>query len=108
VYDVEGRILDHLTEQPIANAFVVLLQPGYTWADVDYDRFEEYIWVYGETDARGVYVLSVTEEMAATAVGVGIFADGYYAIKDDAYAYIDMFDENAGTWQDLYMEAVSQ
>jgi S1-C subfamily serine protease len=108
VYDVEGRILDYLTEQPIANAFVVLLQPGYTWADVDYDRFDEYIWVYGETDASGVYVLSVTEEMAATAVGVGIFADGYYAIKDDAYAYIEMFDENAGAWQDLYLEAIPQ
>jgi S1-C subfamily serine protease len=104
VYDVEGRVLDYLTNQPVANAFVVLLQPGYTWADVDYNRFEEYIWAYGETDANGVYILSVTEEMASTAVAVGIVADGYYAIKDDAYAYIDMFDEATGMWQDLYLE----
>lgn len=108
VYDVQGRVLDYLTNQPIANAFVVLLQPGYTWADVDYNRFDEYIWAYGETDANGVYVLSVTEEMAGTAVAVGIVADGYYAIKDDAYAYIDMFDEATGMWQDLYLEPEAQ
>ena len=108
VYDVQGRVLDYLTNQPVANAFVVLLQPGYTWADVDYNRFDDYIWVSGETDANGVYVLSLTEEMAATTVAVGIVADGYYVIKDDAYAYIDMFDEATGMWFDLYLEPEQQ
>jgi hypothetical protein len=55
-----------------------------------------------------VYVLSLTEEMAATTVAVGIVADGYYVIKDDAYAYIDMFDEATGMWFDLYLEPEQQ
>jgi S1-C subfamily serine protease len=104
VSNIRGYITDRATNKPIANASVVLLKPGYRWNQVDYDRYEDYIWTFAQTDARGEYVLSVTQEMLATQTGIGFYADGYKAYLSDSERMITFFDESTGNWKNLSFE----
>ncbi len=104
MFDVTGYVFDRNTNQPIANASIVILKPGFTWDSIDYDRFADYIWASAQTDANGEYVLSVTEEMVSTKTGVGFYADGYRAYLSDDVLMIDFYDGDADRWVDLSFE----
>jgi len=104
LFDISGYVYDRNTNQPIANASIVILKPGFSWDSIDYDRFADYIWTSAQTDANGVYVLSVTEEMVSTKTGVGFYADGYRAYLSDDILMIEFYDKDADKWVDLSFE----
>lgn len=104
VVKVSGYVFDRNTNQPIANASIVMLKPGYRWDEVDYDRYAEYIWTSAQTNANGEYVLEVTDEMVSTKTAVGFYADGYRAYLSDDVLMIDFYDREANTWVDLSFE----
>lgn len=103
-FEVTGYVYDRTTNQPIANASIVILKPGYRWDQVDYDRYGDYIWTSAQTNANGEYVLSVTEEMVSTKTGVGFYAEGYKAYLSDTELMIDFYDSDADRWVDLSFE----
>lgn len=103
-FDIVGYVYDRNTNQPIANASIVMLKPGYRWEQVDYNRFAEYIWTSAVTDANGAYMLSVTEEMVSTRTGVGFYADGYKAYLSDDALMIEFYDKDKNQWMNLNFE----
>ncbi|MFN5059131.1 MAG: S1C family serine protease [Chloroflexota bacterium] len=104
VFEVSGYVYDRNTNEAIANASIVMLKPGYRWDEVDYDRYAEYIWTSAQTDANGLYVLKVTEEMVSTRTGVGFYADGYKAYLSDEELMIEFYDKDKNQWVDLSFE----
>jgi len=104
VFEVSGYVYDRNTNEAIANASIVMLKPGYRWDEVDYDRYAEYIWTSAQTDANGLYVLRVTEEMVSTRTGVGFYADGYKAYLSDEELMIEFYDKDKNQWVDLSFE----
>jgi S1-C subfamily serine protease len=103
-FKVAGYVYDRNTNQPIPNASIVILKPGYRWDQVDYDRYVDYIWASAQTNASGEYVLAVTEEMVSTKTGVGFYAEGYKAYLSDAELMIEFYDGDADRWVDLSFE----
>ncbi len=104
LFEVTGLVYDRSTNQPIADASVVILKPGYRWDEIDYDRYVDYIWTSAQTDANGEYVLKVTVEMVSTKTAVGFYADGYKAYLSDEETMINFYDEDADRWVDLSFE----
>lgn len=103
-FDIVGYVYDRNTNQPIANASIVILKPGYRWDEIDYDRFAEYIWTSAQTDANGAYTLSVTEEMVSTRTGVGFYADGYKTYLNNDTLMIEYYDKDKNQWISLSFE----
>ena len=104
VYDIQGRIIDRMTGKPIPGAFIVLLKPGYNWLNIDMDKLEDYIWTFAESDRRGIYVLSVTDEMVNTPLSMIIGAEGYTAVKGNNEVMINYYDRENNTWVDFYLD----
>jgi hypothetical protein len=103
-FDIVGSVNDRYSGNPIAGAWIVILKPGYRWDQVNYDRYDEYIWTVAQTDANGVYTLAVTEEMVSTRTGLGFYADGYKAYLSDDALMIDFYDKDKNQWVDLSFE----
>lgn len=103
-FKVTGFVYDRNTNQPIVDASIVILKPGYRWNEIDYTRYTDYIWTSAQTNARGEYVLTVTEEMVSTRTGVGFYADGYKSYLSDAELMIEFYDGDADRWVDLSFE----
>jgi hypothetical protein len=104
VFEVSGYVYDRNTNEPIANASIVMLKPGYRWDEVDYDRYADYIWTSAQTNSNGLYVLKVTEEMVSTRTGVGFYADGYKAYLSDEELMIEFYDKDKNQWVNLSFE----
>lgn len=108
VYDISGRVLDSVSQEPIPNCYIVILKPEYDWADVNYDAIDDYIWVFGKTDSNGVYTLSVTDAMASDKVSYGMFAKGYDTWTGDTVDLLSIYDRDKNEWTDLYLDASVQ
>ena len=103
-FEIVGYVYDRYTNTPIANATIVILKPGYRWNQVDYDRYNEYIWTVAQTNSNGVYTLVVTDEMVSTRTGLGFYADGYKSYLSDDALMIDFYDKDKNQWVDLSFE----
>lgn len=104
-YDISGKLLDSVSDEPIVNGYVVILKPEYDWSDVDYDDLETYVLLAAETDANGEYTLSVTDEMAQSLVSYGLFADNYDTWTGDEVDLTEIYDKDTDRWIDIYMDA---
>jgi S1-C subfamily serine protease len=103
-FEIVGYVYDRNTNEPITNASIVMLKPGYQWDEVDYDRYADYIWTSAQTNADGAYTLEVTEEMVSTRTGLGFYADGYKAYLSDEELMIDFYDKDKNQWVNLSFE----
>lgn len=104
-YDIAGKLLDSVSDEPIVSGYVVILKPEYDWSDVDYDDLETYVLIAAETDANGEYTLSVTDEMAQSLMSYGLFADNYDTWTGDEVDITEIYDKDTERWIDIYMDA---
>ncbi len=104
-YDIAGKLLDSVSDEPIVSGYVVILKPEYDWSDVDYDDLETYVLIAAETDANGEYTLSVTDEMATSLMSFGLFADNYDTWLGDEVILTEIYDKETDRWIDIYMDA---
>ena len=104
-YDISGKLLDTVSDEPIVNGYVVILKPEYDWSDVDYDDLETYVLLAAETDANGEYTLSVTDEMTTSLMSYGLFADNYDTWTGDEVDITEIYDKDTERWIDIYMDA---
>ena len=104
-YDIAGKLLDSVSDEPIVSGYVVILKPEYDWSDVDYDDLETYVLIAAETDSNGEYTLSVTDEMTTSLMSFGLFADNYDTWLGDEVDITEIYDKDTERWIDIYMDA---
>ena len=72
---VRGRVLSADTDRPLADAFFVVLAPGITWDNVDFDNADHFLDV-ARTNSEGEFQSSVAFPVDQR-YSIGIAADGY-------------------------------
>jgi len=86
---VSGTVTDKSTDNPIPDAYVIVLNPGVTyddWAGANYPK--EDIFTYAKTDSNGEYALTVK-----------LSRNTSYTIVASAHGYYDAYGDNL-EWSD--------
>jgi serine protease Do len=77
---VQGTILDLDTERPISGALFLVLRPGITWTEFEWN--DEEVYAFAETDRQGLFrVPALLERGKCYTLAVG--AKGYWTIGED-------------------------
>jgi S1-C subfamily serine protease len=78
---VRSRLVDNFNEAPVAGAFVVVIKPGRSVAEVDEGKLSDAVLTWGQTNERGIFTLETA--LPVGKYGLVIWAKGYYPLAQD-------------------------
>jgi hypothetical protein len=78
---ITSRVVDNINRMPVMSAFVMILKPGKSTADVEDHRLAEAALTWGQTNERGEF--TITAPLPRGRYGVVIMAQGYLPLAQN-------------------------
>ncbi len=101
---VASRVLDAGNGDGIRGATVAVFKAGFRKGNIDFDRVEEQVLTFGQTNSRGEFVLNDKVPRGGSYT-VAVVADGYNPlIEDDVLVVDDTTPSQYDPWGEIMLE----